>query len=171
MKLITTLGILLLSTLLSSAEHIKITGTSASFDSPEGFKPLSKEIIELKWPSNRAPRFAVGNESASTTVAYDLKPHLISQSQLQAVLTSFEQTFNRVIPGIEWKKKEIIEIDGQKWIFLEMTSNAVDADIYNIMLITGLNGQMLAFNFNSTKSDFPKYENSLRESIKSIKLN
>ncbi|CAA6677571.1 Unannotated [Lentimonas sp. CC4] len=51
-----------------------------------------------------------------------------------------------------------------------MTSNAVDADIYNIMLITGLNGQMLAFNFNSTKSDFPKYENSLRESIKSIKL-
>lgn len=44
----------------------------------------------------------------------DSGAHQIPQNQLNAVLTSFEQTFNRIIPGIEWKKKEIIEINGQK---------------------------------------------------------
>ncbi len=75
-----------------------------------------------------------------------------------------------MIPGIEWKKNEIIEHSGQKWVLMEMTSNAVDTDIYNILLMTGFDGKMLVFNFNSTKKDFPKYEAELRKSLKSVKL-
>ena len=53
---------------------------------------------------------------------------------------------------------------------MEMTSNAVDTDIYNIMLLTGVEEKMLVFNFNSTKKDFPKYEAALRKSLNSVKL-
>jgi len=38
------------------------------------------------------------------------------------------------------------------------------------MLLTGLHGKMLVFNFNSTKKEFPKYEAVLRKSIGSIKI-
>lgn len=75
-----------------------------------------------------------------------------------------------MIPGIAWKKNEIINHSGQKWLLMEMTSNAVDADIYNIFLMTGHQGKMLIFNFNSTKEDFPKYEAALRKSLKSVTL-
>jgi len=34
------------------------------------------------------------------------------------------------------------------------------------MLFTGHNGQMLAFNFNSTAEEFKKYEKAIRASIK-----
>ena len=165
---ITTALFTLISSLL--AEPIKVADSEVTFDPPEGFKPLSKEIIAAKWPSNRAPTYAVGTSTGSTTVAYDIKPNDIPQEALPEVQKSFTQLFERIIPGLAWKKNEIIEHSGQKWLMVEMTSNTVDTDIYNIMLVTGFEGKMLVFNFNSTKEDFPKYEAALRKSLKSVKL-
>ena len=170
MKTIPLLLAVLLFPSFALAEPIKVHDTKVTFDPPPSFKPVPQEIIDLKWPSKRAPQFVVGNESASTTVAYDLKPHQIPQDKLGEVQKSFTQLFERIIPGIRWKKNEIVEHSGQNWIFMEMTSRAVDTDIHNIMFLTGYQGKMLIFNFNSTKEDFPKFENSLRASLKSIKL-
>ncbi len=153
-----------------SADPIKVVDTEVTFEAPEGFKPLSKEIIATKWPTNRAPAFAVGTPSGATTVAYDLKPNGIPQEALPEVQKSFTELFERMIPGIAWKKNEIIEHSGQKWLLMEMTSNAVDTDIHNIMLMTGYKGKMLVFNFNSTKEDYLKYEDALRKSLNSVKL-
>lgn len=170
MKTLHTITALLVlaSTLL--AEPIKVADTEVTFDPPEDFKPLSKELIAIKWPTNRAPAYAIGTPTGSTTVAYDLKPHNIPQEALPEVQQSFTQLFERIIPGIAWKKNEIIEHSGQRWLMMEMTSHAVDTDIYNIMMLTGFEGKMLIFNFNSTKEDFPKYEEALRKSLKSVKL-
>jgi len=131
---------------------------------------LPQEIIDIKWPSKHAPKYVVGNLRATTTIAYDLKLHDLTGIPLNSLKTSFEGVFNRIIPGIQWIKNEIIEKSGQQWIYLELTSNAIDADVHNIILITIFKKQMLVFNFNSTREDFPKYEKELRESIKSIRL-
>lgn len=163
-------AVLIASSCLLFAEPIKVKDTEVTFEAPEGFKPLSKEMIAAKWPTNRAPAYAVGTPSGSTTVAYDLKPHRITQEALPELRKSFTQTFERIIPGIVWKQNTIIEHSGQKWIYMELTSSAVDTDIYNMMLVTGFDGGMLAFNFNSTKEDFPKYEAELRKSLMSVKL-
>lgn len=156
--------------LICTAEVITIPETSISFNVPADFKPLSQEIIDIKYPSSRAPRYVIGNESASTTIAYDLKPYKIPQDKLGEVQKSFTELFSRIIPGIRWKKNEIITKAGTKWLYLEMTSNAIDTDIYNMMLLTGYKDQMVIFNFNSTKEDFPQYEAQLRQSMDSISI-
>lgn len=152
------------------SEPLKVADTGVTFEPPAEFKKVPQQIVDLKWPNKNAPRFVVGNESASTTIAYDLKNNRVPEAQLPLVKEEFTKPFNRVIPGIRWKKSEIIEHSGQKWLYLEMTSNAVDTDIHNIMLVTGYQGKMLIFNFNSTRGDFKRYEAQLRASIKSIKL-
>jgi len=91
-----------------NAKKIEIDDGAVVFNAPDSFTELTKEEIALKYPSNRAPRFVVGNESRATTIAYDIKSHAILEDQLDAVMKSFEQTFNRIVPGIEWKKKEMI---------------------------------------------------------------
>ena len=165
---------ILLSSLLFcaflSAKEIQISGTDITFIAPDEFKELPQELIDLKWPQKAAPKWVVGNATASTTIAYDLKPNDISSAPLPDLMEYFKQTFDRIIPGIEWKDRQIIELSGHKWIFPEMTSNAIDTDIYNIMLVTSYGKEMLAFNFNSTKEDFPKYEVKLRESMQSINI-
>lgn len=154
------------------AETEILPGTDIIFEVPEGFGPLSQEIMDFKWPSNRAPQYAIGNETGGTTIAYDLKPQPqeITQASLPELQKTFVIVFERMIPNIEWKKNEIISLAGQNWILLEATSSAVDTDIYNIMLVTDYDGEMVGFNFNSTKEEFPQYEAALRKSIESIKF-
>ena len=152
------------------ADVIEVGDTGVTFDAPEEFKPLPKEIIEAKWPNRNGPRFVIGNERGTTTIAYDVKSEDLSNADFDELRAAFEQTFDRVIPGIQWKANRVFEHDGKQWIYLEMTSNAIDTDIYNIVMLTGVEQRMVIFNFNSTKEDFPKYENVLRQSLASIRV-
>jgi hypothetical protein len=112
----------------------------------------------------------VGNKRRTTTIAYDLKPESIPADKLDEVRLSFEQTFQRIVPGLVWIERKTIELSGRKWIYLEMSSSAVDTDIHNIILVTAFEGKMLVFNFNSTKEEFPKVEQTLRSSLQSISM-
>lgn len=152
------------------SKTINIENTSITFDAPETFQPIPQEYIDIKYPNKNAPKFVIGNESAATTIAYDLKPYNLEGVNLEDVRLEFEATFNRMIPGIEWKESKVITLNQYEWIFFEMTSNAIDTDIYNIMLITSYGKEMLLFNFNSTREEFSQYESELRKSLQSIKI-
>jgi hypothetical protein len=162
--------ILICITFTSTAKEISITGTDISFVIPDKFNPLSQEFIDMKWPAKRAPKWVVSNESTSTSIAYDLKPNDISAVPLPELVNYFKNTFDRIGPGVAWIKSEVTEIQGKKWAYLEFTSNAINADIYNIMLVASYRKEMIIFNFNSTKEEFPMYEKKLRNSIQSIKF-
>ncbi|MCG8550319.1 MAG: hypothetical protein MI799_07950 [Desulfobacterales bacterium] len=157
-------------TSLSEAQQISINEGMVTFDAPNEFTPLSQQLIDRKYPSSRAPKYVIGNESGATTIAYDLKPHKIPPERLNEAKQAFTKMFSRMIPGIKWHENKIIDLTGRKWVYMEMTSHAIDTDIYNIMLFTGYKDQMLIFNFNSTKEEFPQYESDLRESLKSIQI-
>lgn len=138
---------------------------------PDDFTSFSADEIRQKWATSASPpSFVVGNKKRSTSIAYDLKPNKLRPEDLDQAMKVFEGVFTRVVPGISWKRREIIEIGSRKWVMLELSSNAVDTDIYNIMLITSFQGRMLALNFNSTKRDFIQMESALRRSVASIQL-
>ncbi len=165
-----TMGAVLGNSSLIGEDRIQVEGTKVSFVAPSGFKPVAKDIVATKWPKNQAPRFVIGNESATTTIAYDLKPNKVSPDKFAELQAVFKKVMGQSVPGIDWKKNEVIEIAGKKWIYMEMTSAAVDTNIYNIMLISDWDGKMLIFNFNSTKEDFQKYEKELRASVQSMRV-
>lgn len=152
------------------AQRVTIPGTTISFAPPPGFTALADDEIAAKYIRGRPPRFVVGNKTRGTTIAYDFRPHAIPDSELERAMASFEQVFERLIAGIDWKKREIITLAGQRWILLEMSSTAIDTDIYNIMLVTPHGGQLAMLNFNSTKQQFPTLEKALRASIDSIRV-
>ena len=141
-----------------------------AFDAPDGFTQLSAEEIARKFPRSSSPGFVVGNERRTTTIAFDLKPQSVPRDKLNKAKNRFEQVFQRMIPGLVWKERKLISMQNQRWIYLELTSHAVDTDIHNIVLVTPHRDKALVFNFNSTKSEFPKMEAKLRESLQSIRL-
>jgi hypothetical protein len=154
---------------LATAARIDIPGTSASFESPENFTALTQDEINIKFPNGTSPpAFVVGNERRTTSVAYDLKPIAIKDENLEEVLTAFSAVFESQIKGLVWVERKIINKQGQRWLYLEMKSSAIDTNIHNIMLLTPHENKMLVFNFNSTAEEFPKLEAALRLSIESI---
>lgn len=163
------LGAVLLCQSLQAGE-IEVDGRNLTFQSPEGFRDFTPEMISAKFPNSRAPQHVIGNASGTTCIAYEITQNAITPDQLPQAREALTQTFDRVVPGIQWVENKIIEKDGTKWIYLEMTSRAVDQDIHNMMLATSYKGRFLVFNFNSTKKEFPDYEAALRSSIDSIRM-
>ena len=153
---------------LSFGNEVEIPNTNISFLAPKEFQSFSKEVIEAKWPARRAPEWVIGSESTSTSIAFGLRPNDISNIPLEKLKKHLKQTMSRVGPGVEWLRTEVIDINGKDWVYLEFTSNAINAEIHNILLASSHNKQMAMFNFNSTKEEFPVYESDLRKSITSI---
>ena len=166
----TAVVILVLLTSLAPAMEVTFDGGSVSFVVPDDFTELTTEEITAKYPAANAPKNVVGNKGRTTSIAYQLQEQKVKLSNLPDVKKAFTQVFDRVIPGIQWKQNALVDFAGQKWLLMEMTSQAIDQDIHNIVLITSHKGKMLMFNFNSTKTEFPKVQKALRDSIKSITL-
>ena len=158
----------ILSAACAQAEIFSLDSGNVSFDAPDEFTELTSEDITLKFPSSRAPQFVVGNEERSTTIAYDWKQDRLLLSDLAQFKDAMVQMFNRIVPGIQWKEDEVVEINGREFVHLEFISSAVDTDIYNIMLATSYQDRMLVFNFNSTVSDFETVEDDLRRTVETI---
>ena len=169
-RFIAAIAVLILLNSGAAAETFSLDKGAVSFVAPDGFKPFSDKVIKIKYPRGRAPRHVIGTASTQTSIAYDLKPQNIPQSRIEEARMAFVKILPRIVPGLKWVDQKVIDLAGRKWVFLEMTSSAIDADIHNIMLFTGYKKQMLIFNFNSTKKEFKQYEAALRKSIQSIKI-
>ena len=115
----------------------------------------------------------MGNEHRSVTVAYDLKdtgmpPEKLIDSELPNAQKGMAQIFDRMVPGIKWVRNEIIDVNGKKWILFEITSNAVDQDIHNMMIMTFFRGRMFMVNFNATESAFQEVGSELKRCIQTL---
>jgi hypothetical protein len=154
----------------AQAKQVSFDNGQIIFDVPDEFTQLAPEVIAAKYASKHAPEFAVGNKAGSTTIAYDIKPHNISSVPLSALKDNLVQNLTRIIPGVEWVHSAVIQMGGREWIYFEMTSNAIDTNIYNMMLVTAYNNEMLLFNFNSTIEEIETYRKSFHSSIESISI-
>ncbi len=154
-----------LSAVCYAADRITLPNSTISLESPSGFTKLSDAEMAKKFKGANAPKFATGNASRGTTIAYELKPVPVKDSELDKGLIALAGAVDKQIPGVSWVKKEIIELAGKRWIYLEMKSAASNANIHNIMLVTPFENQMLVLNFNSTTDEFPKNEKALRASL------
>lgn len=170
MKQLTFISLLLFLVLNLNAKTFTMEEGKISFETNDEFEPFSQEIIDLKFPSKRAPKFVVGTKSTKTSIAYDIKPNPLEEDGLENMRVNLSSSFTKIIPGISWIKNEIVTINDKKWITLEFKSQAIDTKINNMMLVSNYNGKMLIFNFNSTEDEFKKYEKMFQTSMNSINI-
>ncbi|TGM73988.1 hypothetical protein EHR01_10735 [Leptospira mtsangambouensis] len=168
-KLIFVVTLLVLNIQLFAKTHTLDEG-KISFETGDEFQPFSKEIIDLKYPSKRAPKYVIGTKSTKTSIGFDIKDNQIEEINLEDARKAMSETFSKIIPGINWIKNELIVVNNKKFILFNFLSNAIDTKINNTMLVTNYNGKMLLFNFNSTIDEYPKYNKTFDQIIESIKI-
>lgn len=143
----------------------------ASFVPPEGFSRLSEELIAAKFPDARGPGIVYGNSRATVSIAITYPPErILRPEQLPDFKTFMESFLEKQKKGMEWLRKEFVEINGQRWIHFELISPAVDTKIHNHMYLTSMDERMLMFNFNATVEEYAGHKDALERSKDSIKI-
>ena len=153
-----------------AVERVTLGDRRVSFVPPAGFKQLTKEEIAKKYFRGNPPQYVFGNQSLSVNVAVTFSNAKVSPEQLPEYKEAMEEMLPRLIPGLKWLTRELIEVDRRKWFHLELTSYAIDTDIHNHLYSTSFDGKALIFGFNSTVKEYPEMKESLEKSFRSIKL-
>ena len=143
-----------------------------SFVPPEEFSLLSEEIVSIKYPEAKGRGIVYGNSRTTVSIAITYPPpRVLRPEQLTEFKAFMEPVIEKQKPGLEWLKKEFVEVNGQRWIHFEFISPAVDTKIHNHMYLTSLDDRMLVFNFNSTIAEYEGYKDALAKSKESIQVN
>lgn len=142
-----------------------------SFEPPPEFSRLSEEIISAKFPEAKGPGIVYGNSRTTVSIAitYPLQ-RVLRPEQLPDFKSFMESFIEKQKKGMQWLKKELVEINGQRWIHFEFISQAVDTKIHNHMYLTAMEERMLMFNFNSTIEEYDGYKDALERSKDSIQI-
>lgn len=150
--------------------RVSFADGKVSFVPPLGFKQLTQEHIDRKFPKGNGPRHFFANETQSVSAGITFSPGQVSPNKLEELKEAFEQMLPRMSPGLQWQTREIVEINGVKWVHFRFTSQAIDTDIQNDMYITSFEGKALIFAFNSVISEYEAVKALLDESKSSIRI-
>jgi hypothetical protein len=154
-----------------ATERVQLRDGRVSFAPPAGFKPMSKEAINIKFGRKGvafAPELVYSNEQQNVSVAVGFTGSGLDAVQLDELKPFLEEQLKSNIPGVEWIEREIITRGGTRWIHLHLKAQAIDTAIINDMYFTKFDGQLLLFNFNSTVAQHEKYKESLHKSAQTI---
>lgn len=142
-----------------------------TFEAPGEYTPLSREEIKIPYRRGRPPTFAIGTKNRTTMISYEIRAMTVPAEQLPEVKSTVETTMAQSLPGLVWKKTDIVKMQGRSWLYFEHVSPGPDYDTHNIFLWIPLAAKSLFLNFTCPKDDFPKMKPVFQRSIQSVFLN
>ena len=152
------------------AKTITTENGDVTFNVPDDFTPLTPEEITAKFKMKNGAMDVVGNQDRGVTISYRLSDTALQPDQLPDMQSGMSGALGHVVPGIQWIKNEITEINGTKWVYFEFLSGTKDPKIHSIQLATSYQGKMYLVNFSTTVPLFDASESELRSSYSSVKI-
>jgi hypothetical protein len=142
-----------------------------SFVPPPNLKPLTKDqIASSRFSKSDPPQHVFANDPQTVSAAISLLALDLSPEHLPEYKESMERLLARAIPDVQWIAREIVVINGRKWVHLEVASEDPDADLHNHQYTTSFAGRALVFGFNSTIKEYPQVKDAFLKSAQTIQV-
>ena len=115
---------------------------------PSEFTEMDESMMQAKYPAERRPTLVYTDETGSVNVAVNHTRDRMPLDELESYHKEMDKMFRNLYPSAEWFDSGIKEINGRKWILLDVRTPAVDTDIRNTIVGTSLDGRLLLVTFN-----------------------
>lgn len=155
-----------------SAELVekKALDGAVSIKLPSNFTRMDKELIKQKYPSEKAPKEVYTDPTGAVNFAFKYSEDKLSDADLPKFREFMVRLIGRQYPKATWHQKDIRKINGKMGLVLELTTQAIDTDVRNLMLVISVKGRLLVVSFNVTKELEKQWLAIGRTSIESIKI-
>jgi hypothetical protein len=147
-----------------------VLGGELSILLPDYFNLMSKELVEIKYPSGNRPTEIYSDEQGGVSIGFSHTANQMELEQLPELMPLFIEQFSNMYPTIKWGKTDTRKINGLNCVVLEFETPAIDTEIYNLMGITVLDGRMLIFTFNCIVPVKSEWEEKASQIINSIQV-
>ncbi len=120
---------------------------------PKGWKPMSQDLIKIKYPGVRPPKLVYSDVSGSISIAFNHTDSKASPELLEKYKEYLKKSLTTAYPDAVWEEDGIKEINGKKSGVFRLTTDALDDKIYNYMVFTDMDEKLLICSFNCVKKN------------------
>ena len=148
-------------TLLNEALKVQI---------PKEFKLMDSEMLNLKYPvTAKRPTIVYTDSIGEINIAFNYTKDNIKAADVPKVQESILNQFKNA-PAITLINSDYRDINGKDFFIIKFYSPAVDAQIYNLMFGTELNGRLLMGTFNCTVSHLQEWQPIADKIVNSLEV-
>jgi hypothetical protein len=147
------------STAALSDDLIKINALNGKISllAPAEFKPMAKDLVNIKYPSTQKPTEVLSDSTGSVTLAFNHTNNAMTPSQVRKAHSAISKMIHNSYPSAKWIRDEVVEQNGSEFMVMELITPAVDTKIHNIMYGTSVDGRFLLATFNTTVEKSKKW--------------
>lgn len=148
-------------TLLNEALKVQI---------PREFKIMGSEMLNLKYPvTAKRPTIVYTDSIGEINIAFNHTKDNVNAADVPkvqgAILNQFKQA-----PAITLISSDYRGVNGKDFFIIKFYSPAVDAQIYNLMFGTEVNGRLLMGTFNCTVNHLQKWQPIADKIVNSLEV-
>lgn len=122
-------------------EKVKLFRKQMEILIPEGFKDMPDYVAKKKYPSKHRPPVILMDKNNMVNFTFHLMDMALAEGQLKKAAEGFVKSMKQVYVNAKFQELQYGERnDGGKIAWLAYETMAIDADIFNIMFITPLEG-------------------------------
>jgi hypothetical protein len=137
---------------------------------PPGFKPLSTEVLNRKYPNANRPNLVYSNDATTVNVALEHTPHAVTAEQLATAHEQLAAGLKGAYPTATWFSSGMRQINGRPFFVMEVRTPAVDTEVRNLIVGTSVDNRLLMISFNTTRALETEWMPIGRQVIESIRV-
>ena len=137
---------------------------------PVSFRPMSEEMLRLKYPNQRRPSIVYTDPTGAVNVALNHTNDRIPKDAVSEAHNVMEQSFRNLYPSATWNRSEVLVKNGRSYFIMDLRTPAIDTEVRNIMFGSSLDGRFLLVSFNCTRELEPYWEPYGQRIIESVTL-
>jgi len=137
---------------------------------PKGWKPMSEDLIKIKYPGSKPPKYVLSDVSGGISLAFNHTDSRATQEQVETYKGFLKKSLESAFEDEEWIEEGIKEINGRKVGLFKLITNTSSGKIYNQMFFTDLDGKLLIISFNVVENKMKDWKTVADEIMNSLAL-
>lgn len=168
-NIVATIAIIAFSTPIE-LEKKTIMNDKVEILMPKGWKPMSEELIKIKYPRSRPPKLVYSDVTGAISLAFNHTDSKASPATLEKYKEVLKTSLENAYPDAVWEEDAIKEINGKKAGVFRVLTEAVDDKIYNYMVFTDVDGTLLICSFNCIEKKIKEWKPVAHEIMNSLNV-
>ena len=135
---------------------------------PKGWKPMSEDLIKIKYPGTRPPKLVYSDNSGAISLAFNHTESKANPDMLEKYKEVLKESLENAYPDAVWEESGIKEVNGKKMGFFRVITDTPNDKIYNYMLFTDFEGKLLICSFNCVEKRLKEWKPVAAEIMNSL---
>ena len=149
-------------------EIVELYTKLVSISLPDAFVDMPPNLAKLKYPSEMRPQIIKTSLDTKVNFMFNYYNLPIENHQVNGAANDFRQALKRVNPSMQFFSFQDMELGKKTLTWFDFKSNALDAQLYNLVFCTPITGNVFQGHFNCIFTDANDWSPVMQQMLETI---